>query len=210
MRMDRLQTSDTTTSRIVGTMRVEPSAWAAEGTRTDEAVGSSMVATSTYEMIWIGDSGYTRNDGPWIPFVGLFDHPLRLTADPDAGRLVDQGEVTEGARVLRRLGYADPTVIDPVFLLAIGNELEDVDVVATYDLTPDGRLVRMQSRLTGRRLERFGGGSVTHDATYTVIPGLPDPVEPPATDWTLFRSSQAALQLSPAARLVERGHVGRR
>jgi hypothetical protein len=196
LRMDRVQASDTTTSRIVGRMRVEPTAWAAEGTRTDQAEGSSMVATSSYEMIWIGDSGYTRSDGPWIPFVGLFDHPLRLTADPDVGRLVDQGEVTEGARVLRRLGYADPSVIDPVFLLSIGNELEDVDVVATYDLTPDGRLVRMQSRLTARRQEQFGGGGVTHDATYTVIPGLPDPVEPPETDWTLYRSPRLPFSLA--------------
>jgi hypothetical protein len=188
LRMERVQTSETTTSRITGTMRVTPDAWAAEGTRTDQAVGSTMVSTATYELIWIGDSGYTHSDGPWIPFTGLFDHPLRSTADPDAGTFVDLGEVRLDDRVLLRLGYADPSIIDPVFLLAIGNELEGVVASVTYDLTPDGRLVRVQSTLSGRRMEQFGGGAVTHDATYTVIPGLPDPIEPPETDWTLYRS----------------------
>ena len=76
--MDRRQMSETTASRIVGTMRVTADAWAAKGTRTDQASGTVMMSTATYEMIWIGDSGYTRSDdGPWIPFVGLFDHPLR-------------------------------------------------------------------------------------------------------------------------------------
>ncbi len=188
LRMERVQTSETTTSRITGTMRVTPGAWAAKGTRTDQAVGSAMVSTATYELIWIGDSGYTHGDGPWIPFTGLFDHPLRATADADAGTFVDLGDVRLDDRVLRRLGYADPSVIDPVFLLAIGNELEGVVASVTYDLTPDGRLVRVQSTLSGRRMEQFGGGAVTHDATYTVIPGLPAPIEPPETDWTLYRS----------------------
>ena len=153
LRMDRTQTSETTTSHIVGTMRVAPDAWAAEGTRTDQAIGSSMVAESTYEMVWIDDSGYTRSaDGPWIPFAGLFDHPLRLTADADAGELVVMGEVADGDRTLQRLGYADPGVIDPTFVLAIGNELEEVEASATYDLTADGRLVRMRSSLTGQRV----------------------------------------------------------
>jgi hypothetical protein len=189
LRMDREQTSETTTSRITGTMRVAPHAWAAEGTRTDEAVGGATVGTASYELIWIGDSGYTRSDGPWIPFTGLFDHPLRLTADPDAGTFVDTGEVRLDGRALRRLTYADPSVIDPVFLLAIGNELQDVDASVSYDLTPDGRLVRVVSRLTGERRQEFGGGRIGHTATYTVIPGLPDPIEPPETDWTLFRSA---------------------
>jgi hypothetical protein len=197
MRMDRTQTSETTTSHIVGTMRVTPDAWAAEGTRTDQAIGSSMVAEATYEMVWIGDSGYTRSDdGPWIPFVGLFDHPLRLTADPDAGELVVTDQVTDGDRTLHRLGYADPGVIDPTFVLAIGNELEGVEATATYDLTADGRLVRMRSSLAGQRLTRFGGGRITHDAEYTVIPGLPEPVDAPATDWVLHRSSRFPLSFA--------------
>ena len=91
LRMERVQTSETTTSRIEGTMRVAPRAWAAEGTRTDRGAGSGMVSTAAYALVWIGDSGYTRTDGPWIPFTGLFDHPLRLTADPDAGTFVDLG-----------------------------------------------------------------------------------------------------------------------
>jgi hypothetical protein len=190
MRMDRLQTSETTTSHIVGTMRVTPDAWAAEGTRTDQAIGSSMVSEATYELVWIGDSGYTRSDdGPWIPFTGLFDHPLRLTADPEAGAFAIIGEVADGDRILQRLGYVDPGVIDPVFVLAISNELEGVEATATYDLTADGRLVRMRSSLTGERLARFGGGTITHDAEYTVIPGLPGRIDTPPTDWQLYRSS---------------------
>ena len=169
LRMERVQTTDTTTSRIEGTMRVAPDAWAAEGTRTD---------------------------GPWIPFTGLFDHPLRLTADPDAGTFVDLGEAKVGQRAVRRLGYADPSVIDPIYLLAVGNELDDVDVAVTYDLTPDGRLVRVHSQLSGRRQDSFGGGTITHEATYTVIPGLPDSIEPPDTDWTLFRSPRLPLSLA--------------
>ena len=195
-RMERVQTTDTTTSRIEGTMRVAPDAWAAEGTRTDRGAGSGMVSTAAYELIWIGDSGYTRTDGPWIPFTGLFDHPLRLTADPDAGTFVDLGEAKVGQRAVRRLGYADPSVIDPIYLLAVGNELDDVDVAVTYDLTPDGRLVRVHSQLSGRRRDAFGGGTITHEATYTVIPGLPDPIEPPDTDWTLFRSPRLPLSLA--------------
>ena len=195
MRMERTQTSETTTSRIVGTMRVATHAWSAEGTRTDQATGSEMIAETTYEMIWDGDSGYTRSaDGPWIPFTGLFDHPLRLTEDPDAGTFVVTGEVAEEGRMLTTLSYADPTVIDPVFVLAIGNELEGVTASATYDLTPSGRLVRMRSSLTGQRLARFGGGTITHEGVYTVLPGLPDPIALPATDWTLHRST--ALPLS--------------
>ena len=195
-RMERVQTSDTTTSRIEGTMRVAQDAWAAEGTRTDRGAGSGMVSTAAYEMVWIGDSGYTRTDGPWIPFTGLFDHPLRLTADADAGTFVDLGEAKVGQRMVRRLGYADPSVIDPIYLLAIGNELDDVDVAATYDLTPDGRLVRVHAELNGRRRDAFGGGTITHEATYTVIPGLPDPIEPPDTDWTLFRSPHLPLSFA--------------
>jgi hypothetical protein len=194
--MERVQTSDTTTSRIEGTMRVEPRAWAAEGTRTDRGAGSGMVSTADYEMVWIGDSGYTRTDGPWIPFTGLFDHPLRLTADPDAGRFVDLGDGTVGQRAVRQLGYADPSVIDPIYLLAIGNELVDVEVAATYSLTPDGRLVQVHSELSGRRRGEFGGGNVTHEATYTVIPGIPDPIEPPDTEWTLYRSSGLPFSLA--------------
>ena len=197
MRMDRTQTSETTTSHIVGTMRVTPDAWAAEGTRSDQATGSSMVAESDYEMVWIGDSGFTRSgDGPWIPFVGLFDHPLRLTADPDAGELVETGRVTDGDETLFQLGYADPGVIDPVYVLAIGNELEDVDATATYDLTADGRLVRMRSSLTGQRLARFGGGAITHEAEYTTIASLPEPIDAPATDWALHRSSAFPLSFA--------------
>ena len=196
LRMEREQRSDTTTSRMSGTMRVMPHAWAAEGTRTDEEVGGTIVSSATYQMIWIGDSGYTHSDGPWIPFAGLFDHPLRLTADPDAGAFVDLGEVRIGDRALRRLGYADPSVIDPTFLLAIGNELEDVDASVFYDLTPDGRLVRVQSTLTARRGEAFGGGRVEHEATYTVIPGEPDPIEPPETEWTLYRSETLPYSLA--------------
>jgi hypothetical protein len=113
---------------------------------------------------------------------------LRLTADADAGRFVDTGEVRVGDRVLRRLGYADPSVIDPIYLLAIGNELDHVEAAVFYDLTPDGRLVRVQSTLRGERRDEFGGGTIGHEATYTVIPGLPDPIEPPDTDWTLYRS----------------------
>jgi len=196
LRMERVQTSQTTTSRIEGTMRVAPRAWAAEGTRTDRGAGSGMVSTAAYALVWIGDSGYTRTDGPWIPFTGLFDHPLRLTADPDAGTFVDRGEATVGQRVVRQLGYADPSVIDPIYLLAIGNELDDVDVAVTYDLTPDGRLVRVHSQLAGRRKDEFGGGRITHEATYTVIPGLPDPIEPPDTEWTLFRSPHLPISLA--------------
>lgn len=197
MRMDRTQTSETTTSRIVGTMLVTPEAWAAEGTRTDQATGSSTVAEATYEMVWIGDSGYTRSGtGPWIPFAGLFDHPLRLTAEPDAGDLVVTGRSSEGDGTLFELGYADPGVIDPVFVLAIGNELEDVAARATYDLTPDGRLVRMRSSLRGQRLERFGGGTITHEATYTVIPGQPGPIAAPATEWRLHRSTTLPLSFA--------------
>jgi hypothetical protein len=196
LRMERIQTSETTTSRIDGTMRVEPRAWAAEGTRTDRGAGSGMVSTADYEMVWIGDSGYTRTDGPWIPFTGLFDHPLRLTADADAGTFVDLGEATVGQRVVRQLGYADPSVIDPIYLLAIGNELDDVDVNVTYALTPDGRLVQVHSKLSGKRRGEFGGGRIAHEATYTVIPGLPDPIEPPDTDWTLFRSSTLPISLA--------------
>jgi hypothetical protein len=188
MRMDRRQTSETTTSGIVGTMRVTPDAWAAEGTRTDQAVGSSMVAEATYEMVWIGDFGYTRTDGPWIPFVGLFDHPLRLTADPDAGDFVATGQYRQDDRTVFQMGYADPAVIDPVFVLAIGNELEDVEASVTYELTAEGALVGMSSSLTGRRLEQFGGGSITHEAEFSVLPGIPEPVVAPATDWRLFRS----------------------
>ena len=200
--MERVQTSDTTTSRIDGTMRVEPRAWAAEGTRTDRGAGSGMVSTADYEMVWIGDSGYTRTDGPWIPFTGLFDHPLRLTADPDAGTFVDLGEATVGQQAVRQLGFADPSVIDPIYLLAIGNELVDVDVKVTYSLTPDGRLVQVHSQLSGQRRADFGRGSITHEATYTVIPGVPDPIAPPETDWTLFRSSHLpfSLALPPAWR----------
>lgn len=191
MRMERTQTSDVTTSRIVGTMRVTSHAWAAEGTRVDQATGSDMVAETPYEMIWQGDSGYTRSaDGPWIPFTGLFDHPLRLTDDPDAGAFVVTGEAVENGRTITTLGYADPSVIDPIFLLSIGNELEDVTVTATYDLTPAGQLVRMRSSLIGQRLARFGGGTITHDAVYTVLPGLPDPIAAPPTDWTLRRSTE--------------------
>jgi hypothetical protein len=194
MRMDRTQTSETTTSHIVGTMRVTPDAWAAEGTRTDQATGSSMVAEATYEMVWIGDSGYTRSDeGPWIPFVGLFDHPLRLTAEPDAGELVETGRVVEDGETLFRLGYADPGVIDPVFVLAIGNELDQVDAAVTYDLTADGRLVRMRSTLSGQRQARFGGGSIAHEAEYTVIPGFPEQIGAPPTDWALYRSPTLPL-----------------
>jgi hypothetical protein len=197
MTMDRRQTSDTATSRILGTMRITPDAWAAEGTRTDQATGSSMVATATYELIWIGHSGYTRSDGgAWIPFVGLFDHPLRLTADPDAGTFVVTDDRPDGDPALRRLGYADPSVIDPVFVLAIGNELDDVDASATYDLTADGRLVRMQSSLSGSRRPEFGGGTVRHEAEFTVLPGVPDPIEPPPTDWTLFRSTRLPFSLA--------------
>jgi hypothetical protein len=194
MRMDRRQSSETTTSRIVGTMRVTPDAWAAEGTRTDQAVGSSMVAEASYEMIWIGDSGYTRTDGPWIPFVGLFDHPLRLTADPDAGDFVPTGHYLNDGRTVFQVGYADPAVIDPVFVLAIGNELEDVEASVTYELTAEGALVGMSSSLIGRRLEQFGGGSVTHEAEYSVIAGFPEPIVAPATEWDLYRSE--ALPLS--------------
>jgi hypothetical protein len=196
LRMERVQTSETTTSRIEGTMRVAPGAWAAEGTRTDRGAGSGMVSTAAYALVWIGDSGYTRTDGPWIPFTGLFDHPLRLTADPDAGTFVDLGEATVGQRAVRQLGYADPSVIDPIYLLAIGNELDDVDVAVTYDLTPDGRLVRVHSQLAGWRQDEFGGGRITHEATYTVIPGVPDPIEPPDTDWTLFRSPHLPINLA--------------
>ena len=197
LRMDRTQTSETTTSHIVGTMRVTPDAWAADGTRTDQAIGSSMVAEATYEMVWIDDSGYTRSgDGPWIPFAGLFDHPLRLTADPDAGELVVTGDVADGDRTLHRLGYADPGVIDPTFVLAIGNELEGVEASATYDLTADGRLVGMRSSLTGQRLARFGGGTITHEAEYTVIPGLPEEIDAPATDWELHRSMRFPLSFA--------------
>jgi len=196
LRMERVQTSDTTTSRIEGTMRVAPRAWTADGTRTDRGAGSGMVATSSYQMIWIADSGFTRTDGPWIPFMGLFDHPLRLTADPDAGTFVDLGAATVGQQSVRRLAYADPSVIDPIYLLAIGNELDDVDVAVTYDLTPDGRLVRVHSQLSGQRRDAFGGGAVTHEATYTVIPGLPDAIEPPETDWTLFRSPHLPISLA--------------
>jgi hypothetical protein len=197
LRMERTQTSETTTSHIIGTMRVTPSAWAAEGTRTDQAVGSEMVAQATYEMVWIGDSGYTRSDaGAWIPFTGLFDHPLRLTEDPDAGTFVPVEEVVEEGRTITRIRYADPTVIDPVFVLAIGNELEDVTAIATYDLTPAGHLVRVRSSLSGQRLDRFGGGTITHDATYTVLPGLPDPITAPATDWTLYRSTRLPLSFA--------------
>ena len=189
LRMEREQRSETTTSRITGTMRVTPHAWAAEGTRSDQDPAGTVTGSATYEMIWIGDSGYTRTDGPWIPFTGLFDHPLRLTADPDAGSFVDMGEVRLGDRALRRLGYSDVSVIDPIYLLAIGNELEDVQAEVFYDLTPDGRLARVQSKLTAERRQEFGGGRIGHDATYTVIPGVPDPIEPPATDWTLYRST---------------------
>jgi hypothetical protein len=190
MRMERTQTSDVTTSRIAGTMRVTSHAWAAEGTRVDQAAGSDMVAETPYEMIWQGDSGFTRSaGGPWIPFAGLFDHPLRLTDDPEAGRFVVIGELVEEGRAITTLGYADPSVIDPIFLLAIGNELEDVTVTATYDLTRAGRLVRMRSSLRGQRLARFGGGTITHEAVYTVLPGLPDPIAAPVTDWTLHRSN---------------------
>lgn len=196
LRMERVQTSETTTSRIEGTMRVEPTAWAAEGTRTDRGAGSGMVSTADYALVWLGDSGYTRTDGPWIPFTGLFDHPLRLTADPDAGTFVDLGEATVGQRAVRRFGYADPSVIDPIYLLAIGNELDDVDVTVTYDLTPDGRLVQVHSQLAAQRRADFGGGRITHEATYTVIPGLPDPIEPPDTDWTLFRSPHLPFSLA--------------
>ena len=189
MRMERTQASETTTSRIVGTMRVEPDAWAAEGTRADQAIGSEMVAETTYAMIWEGDTGFTRSgDGPWIPFTGLFDHPLRLTEDPDAGAFEVTGESVDEGRTITTLGYADPAVIDPIFVLAIGNELEVVSASASYDLTPSGGLVRMRSSLTGQRLARFGGGTITHDAVYTVLPGLPDPIATPATDWTLHRS----------------------
>jgi hypothetical protein len=195
MRMERTQTSETTTSRIIGTMQVTPDAWTAEGTRTDQAVGSSMVAEATYELVWIGDSGYTRSDdGPWIPFVGLFDHPLRLTADPEAGELVPTGRYQDGERTVFQLGYADPAVIDPVFVLAIANELEDVVATVTYELTGDGALVGMRSSLSGRRLEAFGGGAIGHDAEYRVIPGVPGPLVAPATEWQLYRS--AALPLS--------------
>jgi hypothetical protein len=190
MRMERTQTSETTTSRIVGTMRVETGAWAADGTRADQAVGSELVTETTYAMIWQGDAGYTRSaDGPWIPFTGLFDHPLRLTEDPDAGTFEVTGERVEEGRTITTLAYVDPAVIDPIFVLAIGNELEVVSATATYDLTPSGRLVRMRSSLTGQRLARFGGGTITHDAVYTVLPGLPDPIAAPATDWTLHRST---------------------
>jgi hypothetical protein len=205
LRMEREQRSDTTTSRISGTMRVTPHAWAAEGTRTDEEVGGTIVSSATYQMIWIGDSGYTQSDGPWIPFAGLFDHPMRLTADPDAGGFVDLGEVRIGDRALRRLGYADPSVIDPTFLLAIGNELEDVDASVFYDLTPDGRLVRVQSTLTARRGEAFGGGRVEHEATYTVIPGEPDPIEPPETEWDPVPLRDAAVFPGAATPVVD-GH----
>jgi hypothetical protein len=155
-----------------------------------------MASTADYEMVWIGDSGYTRTDGPWIPFTGLFDHPLRLTADPDAGTFVDLGEATVGQRAVRQLGYADPSVIDPIYLLAIGNELDEVDVAVTYSLTPDGRLVQVHSQLSATRRGEFGGGSITHEATYTVIPGLPDPIEPPDTEWTLFRSPHLPVSLA--------------
>jgi hypothetical protein len=196
MRMDRRQSSETTTSRIVGTMRVTPGAWAAEGTRTDQAVGSSTVAEATYEMIWIGDSGYTRTDGPWIPFVGLFDHPLRLTADPDAGDFVQTGQYARNDRTVFQLGYADPAVIDPVYVLAIGNELEDVEASVTYELTAEGALVGMSSSLIGRRLEQFGGGSITHKAEYSVIAGFPEPIVAPATEWELYRSEALPLSLA--------------
>ncbi len=191
MRMERTQTSEVTTSRIVGTMRVTSHAWAAEGTRVDQGSGSDTIAETTYELIWKGDSGFTRSaDGPWIPFTGLFDHPLRLTDDPDAGTFVVTGEADENGRAITTLGYADPSVIDPIFLLSIGNELEDVKVTAAYDLTPAGRLVRMRSSLIGQRSARFGGGTITHDAVYTVLPGLPDPIAAPETDWTLHRSTE--------------------
>lgn len=190
MRMERTQTSETTTSRIVGTMQVATGAWSAEGTRTDQAIGSAMVAETTYAMVWEGDSGYTRSaGGPWIPFTGLFDHPLRLTEDPDAGTFEVTGERVENGRTITTLEYADPTVIDPIFVLAIGNELEVVSATARYDLTPSGRLVRMRSSLTGQRLARFGGGTITHDAVYTVLAGLPEPIAAPVTDWTLHRST---------------------
>jgi hypothetical protein len=119
MRMERTQTSDVTTSRIVGTMRVTSHAWAAEGTRVDQATGSDIVAETPYEMIWQGDSGFTRSaGGPWIPFTGLFDHPLRLTDDPEAGTFVVIGNLVEEGRAITTLRYADPSVIDPIFLLA--------------------------------------------------------------------------------------------
>src|SRR4029453_5525873 len=59
-----------------------------------------------------------------------------------------------------------------------------------------GRLVRVQSTLTARRMAQFGGGAVTHEASYTVIPGLPDPIEPPDTDWTLYRSGHLPFSLA--------------
>ena len=213
LRMDRTQGSDTTTSRILGTMRVTPHAWAASGTRTDQAIGSTMVATASYEMVWIGDSGFTKSQaGPWIPFAGLFDHPLRLTADPDAGTFVVTGSNVVAGRTLHRLGYADPSVIDPVFLLAIGNELRDVEAEATYELTSDGRLVRMRSTLSARREEQFGGSAVTHTAEYTVIDASPGPIEPPDTDWTLYRSPTLpiSLALPPEWRAGDAGEGGDR
>lgn len=210
LRMERTQTSESTTSRIVGTMRVTSHAWAAEGTRIDQAITSEMVAETSYEMIWVGDSGYTRSaGGPWIPFTGLFDHPLRLTEDPDAGTLVVTGEAIEDGRTIATLGYVDPSVIDPVFVLAIGNELEDVSASALYDLTPSGHLVRMRSSLTGERLARFGGGTITHEAVYTVVPGMPEPITAPATDWTLHRSTAVPVSFAlPLSWSIAEGATG--
>ena len=67
-------------------------------------------------------------------------------------------EQPDGDATLRRLGVRGPDVIDPVFVLAIGNELDGVDADVTYDLTADGRLVRIRRRCPVRVEEDSAAG----------------------------------------------------